>query len=125
MPSSKIEARKRSCKTQRNYDNRKFWKVVKPLLSNEIVFNENITLVEGEKIIKTDQINPKVLNKFFSNTKNLEIPQYNQVDPICQDIKDSVIEAIMKYRYHPSIIVTKERCTISKFSFSFHEKMTF
>ena len=60
MPSSKIEARKRSCKTQRNYDNRKFWKVVKPLLSNEIVFNENITLVEGEEIIKTDQVNPKV-----------------------------------------------------------------
>ena len=104
---------------------------MKPLLSNEIVFNENITLVEGEEIIrsgkskKTDQVNPKVLNKFFSNTKNLEIPQYNQVDPICQDIKDSVIEAIMKYRYHPSIIVIKERCTISKFSFSFHEKMTF
>ena len=98
---------------------------MKPLLSNEIVFNESITLVEGEEIIKTDQVNPKVLNKFFSNTKNLEIPQYNQVDPICQDIKDSVIEAIMKYRYHPSITVIKERCTISKFSFSFHEKMTF
>lgn len=39
---------------------------MKPLLSNEIVFNENITLVEGEEIIKTDQINPKVLNKFLS-----------------------------------------------------------
>ena len=57
-------------------DNRKFWKVVKPLLSNKVVSNEKITLVEGEEIIKTDQANGKVLNNFFSNiAKNLEIPQ--------------------------------------------------
>ena len=40
-------------------DNRKFWKVVKPLLSNKIVSNEKITLVEGKDIIKTDQANAK------------------------------------------------------------------
>ena len=63
------------------YNNRKFWKVVKPLLSNKIVFNEKITLVEGQEIIKTSQANAKVLNNFFSNIiKNLEIPQYNQVN---------------------------------------------
>ena len=57
-------------------DNRKFWKVVKPLLSNKVVSNEKITLVEGEEIVKTDQTNGKVLNNFFSNiAKNLEIPQ--------------------------------------------------
>ena len=62
-------------------DNRKFWKVVKPLLSNKIVSNEKITLVEGKEIIKTNQANAKVLNNFFSNIiKNLEIPQYNQVN---------------------------------------------
>ena len=33
-------------------DNRKFQKVVKPLLPNKIVSNEKITLVEGEQIIK-------------------------------------------------------------------------
>ena len=55
-------------------DNRKFWKVVKPLLSNKVVSNEKITLLEGEEIIKTDQA--KVLNNFFSNIdKNLEIPR--------------------------------------------------
>ena len=64
-----------------------------------------------------------MLNNFFSNIiKNLEIPQYNQVDPICQNIKDSVIKAIIKYRNHLSIIAFKERCTNSKFSFSFIEK---
>ena len=40
---------------------------MKPLLSNKIVSNEKITLVEGEEIIKTDQANAKVLNNFFSN----------------------------------------------------------
>ena len=40
---------------------------MKPLLSNKIVSNEKITRVEGEEIIKTDQANAKVLNKFFSN----------------------------------------------------------
>ena len=62
-------------------DNRKFWKIVKPLLSNKIVPNEKITLVGGKEIIKTNQANAKVLNNFFSNIiKNLEIPQYNQVN---------------------------------------------
>ena len=62
-------------------DNRKFWKVVKPLLSNKIVSNEKITLVEGKKINKTNQANAKMLNNFFSNIiKNLEIPQYNQIN---------------------------------------------
>ena len=105
-------------------DNRKFWKVVKPLLSNKIVSNEKITLVEGEEIIKTNQANAKVLNNFFSIIiKNLEIPLYSQVDPICQNIKDPVIKAIIKTsRNHPSIIAVKERCSNSKFSLSFIDK---
>ena len=57
---------------------------MKPLLSNKIVYNEKITLVKREEIIKTDQANAKVLNNFFFNvTKKLEILQYNQADPIC------------------------------------------
>ena len=104
-------------------DNRRFWKEVKPLLSNKIASNEKITPVEGEEIIKTDQENAKVVNNFFSNIiKNLEIPEYNQVDPICQNIKHPFIKVIIKYRNHPSIIEIKERCTNSKFSFSFIEK---
>ena len=73
-----------------------------------IVSNEKITLVEGKEIIKTDQANAKMLNNFFNNIiKNLEIPQYNQIDPICQNIIDPVIKAIIKYRNHPRIIAIK------------------
>ena len=88
-----------------------------------IVSIEKITLVEGKEIIKTDQANAKMLNNFFSNIiKNLEIPQYNQIDPICQNIKDPVIKTIIKYRNHPGIIAIKERCSNLKFSSSFNEK---
>ena len=100
---------------------RKVVKVVKPLLSNKIVSNQKITLVEGEEITKTDQA--KVLNNFSSNTiKNLENPQYNQADTICQNIKDPVIKTIIKYSNPSRVIAIKERCTNSRFSFSFIEK---
>ena len=79
--------------------------------------------MDGEEIIKTDQANAKVLSNFFSNIiKNLEIPQYNQVGTICQNKKDPVIKAVIKYSNHRSITGIKETCTNSKFSSSFIEK---
>ena len=52
---------------------------------------KKITLVELEEIIKADQENVKMLNNFLSNIiKNLGIPQYNEADPICQNLKPSL-----------------------------------
>ena len=50
-------------------DNQRFWKTVKPTLSNKFVNNEKITLVYNEKIITNDKEIAKVLNDFFSNIK--------------------------------------------------------
>ena len=36
-------------------DNKTFWKIVKPMLSKKIKFNERITLIENDEIIKTDK----------------------------------------------------------------------
>ena len=33
-------------------DNKKLWRVAKPLLSNKIISNEKITIVEGDKIVR-------------------------------------------------------------------------
>ena len=53
---------------------KQFWKVMKPLLSNKIVPNEKITLVETTEIRKSNKEIVKVLNDFFSNMiKNLKI----------------------------------------------------
>ena len=57
-------------------DNKKFWKVVKPLLSNKIMSSEKITVIEETKILKNDKETNKVLNNLFSTIiKNLKIPQ--------------------------------------------------
>ena len=48
-------------------DNKTFWKIVKPMLSKKIKFNEKITLIENDEIIKTEKRIVKVLNAFFLN----------------------------------------------------------
>ena len=54
---------------------KKFWKVVKPLLSNKIIWNEKITINEDDKIIKSDKETAKILNELFSNVvTNINIP---------------------------------------------------
>ena len=73
-------------------DNKIFWKIVTSLLSNKIISNEKITIVEGDKIIRSDKETNKVLNKFFPNVvTNLNIPQFNQTDRTSENISDSVI----------------------------------
>ena len=60
-------------------DNKKFWGAVKPLLSNKVVFNERITLVEDDKIIENDKNTVSILNEIFSNIiTTLGIPQYSE-----------------------------------------------
>ena len=44
---------------------KKFWGVVKPLLSNKVVYNERITLVEDDKIIENDKNTVSILKEFF------------------------------------------------------------
>ena len=52
------------------------------------------------------------MNEFFCNVvTNLNIPQFNQIDPTSENISDSVIKVIVKYMAHPSIIGIKENCT--------------
>ena len=47
-------------------DNKKFWKKVKPLLSNQIRSSGKIILVERTRILKNDEKTANVLNDFFS-----------------------------------------------------------
>ena len=102
-------------------DNKKFTGVVKPLLSNKFVYNERITLVEDDKIIENDKNTASILNEFFSNIiATLGIPQYNEMEPVSHNIGDPLMKAIMKYRFHPSIVAIKKNCK-SGLSFSFSQ----
>ena len=90
-----------------------------------MISNEEITIVEGDKIIRSDKETAKVLNQFFSNVvTNLNIPQFNQIDRTSENISDPVIKAIVKYRAHLSVTAIKENCTFkSNFNFLFVEKV--
>ena len=101
-------------------NNKKFWSVVKPLLSNKVVSNEKIIIVENDKIIENGKQSATVLNNFFSNIiKSLGIPQYKDAEPVGQSISDPVLKVIIKYRSHPSIKAIKEQCNTNLyFSFS-------
>ena len=47
-------------------DKKKFWKIVKPLFSEKVTGNENITLVDNNNIISFDIEIAEKLNTFFS-----------------------------------------------------------
>ena len=61
--------------------------------------NETITIVEGDKVIKSDKETAKFLNRFFCNVAtNLNIPQFNQIGRTSENISDPVIKDIVKYK---------------------------
>ena len=86
-------------------DNKKFWKTVKPFLSEKGCIKEKITLIENEKIINNEEEIAETFNNFFSNIiPNLDIPRndYNHVVPDGKNTSP-VSSAIAKYAQHPSI----------------------
>ena len=102
-------------------DSKKFWGVVKPLLWNKVVYNERITIVGDDKIIENDKNAASILNEFFSDiTTTPGIPQYNETELVNHNIDDSLMKAILKYRFHPSIVAIKKKCN-SGLSFSFSQ----
>ena len=61
--------------------------------------NERITLTENNEIIETEKGTAKVLNAFFSSiVQNLDIQQYNLDNPICENINDPLLKAIVRYQ---------------------------
>ena len=87
-------------------DNKLFWKTVKPFLSDKIVAKNKINLTENGELIKTDVETAEILNDFFFSNiiQNLDITRYSNNEPFLDNIKDSTMKAILKYRNHPSII---------------------
>ena len=61
------------------------------------------------------------MNEFFSNVIiTLGILQYNETEPVSHNTGDSLMKAILKYRFHPSIVAIKKKCN-SGLSFSFSQ----
>ena len=91
-------------------DNKKFWKTVKPFLSDKSINSDKIHLNENGELINSKTKTAEVLNEFFSNiVKNLKIPEYENLNCNFQKVKDPELKAILKYKNHPSIIAIKEK----------------
>ena len=105
------------------YDNKRFWKTMKPLFSDKKCKNQKIVLVENDEIIKDSLQTAEIMNSYFVNiAKNLEISEFvtekfpkntiiTSIDPI-----DHIIH---EYSKHPSILKIKETTNSPK-SFSFN-----
>ena len=55
-------------------DNKKFWKTMKPFLTDKAVNSDKITLIENDKTLDEDGEVDEILNNFFSDVpKNLGV----------------------------------------------------
>ena len=99
-------------------DNRKFWKTVKPVFSNEVQTNSSITLIEDGKMKTGDLKIAEIFNHYFTNiTENLGIYEYQTLLSSTNGINDQVDKTIKKYENHSSIKKIKECCELNKFEF--------
>ena len=90
--------------TEKNItDNKKFWKMIPPFLSDKFLSTERITLIQ--KVIK--------LLTMIIRQPNLNVPECHEYEGISRNISHPILKAIVKYRNHPSIK------TIKTVSFSF------
>ena len=85
-------------------DNKKFWKTVKPILSDKGRLNSKITLIEDEKIISNDEEVAETLNNYFVTvTDSLGITENSDIISSTEGASDLIEKARLKYANHPSI----------------------
>ena len=112
-------------------DNKMFWKKVRPLLTDKIQTKSKITLIEKkvlkengkvnevEEVITDDKAIAEIFNEFYVNiVPNLKISMENNFDTEFVKTENPVLNAVNKYKNHPSVIMIKEKIKpIEKFSF--------
>ena len=89
-------------------DNKRFWKVVKPLFSNKVQTSSCITLLENNIVNSDEKEVAEILNDYFINiTQTLGTSQENKGNPVKYQ-KQSSCEGIIKhFQSHPSILKLK------------------
>ena len=86
-------------------DDRKFWKTVKPALSDKCQSNNKIVLVEDDEIISDDIEVEEIFNCFFVTvTESLGIKVNNDNISDTKGILDPIEKSVQKYSNHPSIL---------------------
>ena len=98
-----------------------FWKIAKPLLSDQVAGKDKIHLIENNEFVKANLETAEVLNNFFSKiAQTLDISRYSNDESLVSNTNDSTLKVNLKYRNHPSII-TIQNNSKDKVSFNFIE----
>ena len=98
-------------------DNKKFWKAVKPFLSDKVTTFPQITLVENDEIISDESRVANSFSNFLENAVRSLCIKTNETTNDNYGLKNLVEIAIKKYEQHPSIDLIKENITNNE---SFH-----
>ena len=103
-------------------DNKRFWKNTSPLCPENRKIRNEITLVdENENIISEEHVVFEELKNFFKNAiKSLQINENQYIIDEYSDITNPIIKAINKYKHHPSILLINSKLS-SPESFSFNK----
>ena len=104
-------------------DNKNFWKTVKSLFSDKSKSRRTITLVEHVRIESHHKKIADIFNNYFSNVvTSLEIPEFDTIDQLSENISQPTLKAIVKYRKHPCITAINKAFPNKYFNFSLIEK---
>ena len=100
-------------------DNRKFWKIIKPVFSHTVKTCSSINLYENGNLISKESQVAEVLNEHFVNiTDSLGIVENKDIITPTIGIEDPVEVAIKKFESHPSILKIRRHIANSeKFAF--------
>ena len=97
----------------------KFWKMVKPMVSNVNPMEQKIILIEGEEILAKDEEVAECLNTYFVNiTDSLNLNASDNESNVEDSLDSRIDTAIVRYANHQSILAIKEVAkNVTKFDF--------
>ena len=94
-------------------DNRVFWKIVRPKISDKVKIRSKITLVEGDKILLQDAEIAKTFNEYFINIPILNMPNNRSFSTQRRSLQENTISGIIeRYKDHPSINRIKSKIAV-------------
>ena len=84
---------------------------MKPLFSSKGGYNANIKLTDNDEIIQNDEKVPETLNSFFENAvSSLKLNENSFfINNEHKNIQDSIEKIIVKYQFHPSSLIIKNK----------------
>ena len=91
-------------------DNRVFWKIVQPKISDKVKIRSKITLVEDDKMLSQDAEIAKTFNEYFINIPILNMPNNQSFSTQTRSLEENTIPGIIEsYKDHSDINLIKSK----------------